>query len=216
MSAPAKGKRHRAKKKPLSLSEAEVRAIAEETKAEVYALAEEIKAYRRELTGVAALSFNEKENAFLCKRMDYAKSDDFDSVWCRAIFDLVLDRVRRGEPMSEGGLALLAGEFEGLASFMANMARIEPEAVKTKAEVLRAARQYRRLYKQYRQRRADEERLAGLVWERREINYLATTKYRGKRNAVACARKEVAEDRGIDAESIKPSHARIRRRFRGG
>jgi hypothetical protein len=197
-------------------AEAEVRALAEETKAEVYALAEEIKAYRRELTGVAAPNFDEKENAFLCERMRYAKSDDFESVLRRAIFDLVLDRLRRGEPMSEGGLALLAGEFEGLASFMANMASIEPEVVKTKTEVLRAARQYRRLHKQYRQRRADEERLAWLVCERREINYLATTKYRGRRNAVACARKEVAEDRGIDVESVKHNHARIRRRFRGG
>jgi hypothetical protein len=105
-------------------------------------------------------------------------------------------------------------ELTGVAA--PSFASIEPEVVKAKAEALRAARRYRRLYKQYRQRRADEERLAGLVWERREINYLATTKYRGKRNAVACARKEVAEDRGIDAESIKPSHARIRRRFRGG
>jgi hypothetical protein len=103
-------------------------------------------------------------------------------------------------------------ELTGVAA--PSFASIEPEVVKAKAEALRAARRYRRLYKQYRQRRADEERLAWLVCERREINYLATTKYRG-RNAVACARKEVAEDRGIDVESIKRNHARIRRRSRG-
>jgi len=198
------------------------RAAVEQVEAETRALEEQIEAYRK-LTGYEPPAPDEQrrrnaEGEFIHECLRHAKPDGSDlvDVFRRANFDLVLNLLRRGERMSEHGLALLAGELDSLASFMAKLASVTPDVLKpkaTKAEVLRAARQYRTLYKQYRQRNAEGAKLSR---DRSLIYHIAATKYAGKRDAVARAREDVAQMEGVSATSIKRRHEYYRWRAKGG